>query len=309
MRVLDWLLDSDPAIRWQVLRDLTDEPADVVSMERARVARDGWGAQLLALQGPEGIWEGAGLFPEFTSTCWSLVQLRDFGVEPDAPATQRAIRLVRDKGRWEHAGQPFFEGEVEPCINGKVVALGAYFGVGIDPIVERLLGEQMVDGGWNCEQENGSVRGSFDTTISVLEGLLEHERTTGGASATETARVRGEEYLIERGLLRRKSTGELIDPHYTQFSYPTYYFYDVLRGLDYLRAARVRPDERITEAVDLVESKRDAEGRWPLENIHEGRPGRVHFAMDDGEGQPSRWNTLRAMRVLRWAKRADGVAV
>jgi hypothetical protein len=302
MPVLDWLLDSDPAIRWQAMSDLTDGPTDTVAAERARIAEEGWGAQLLELQGPEGIWDGAGLFPQFTSTCWSLVQLRDFGIEPDAPATQRAIALVRENGRWEHAGQPFFDGEVEPCINGKAVALGAYFGVDVDPIVNRLLGEQMADGGWNCEQENGSTRGSFDTTIAVLEGLLQHERATGGSPASVAARQSGEEYLLERGLLRRKSTGELIAPRFSQFSYPTYYYFDALRGLDYLRAAGARPDERITEAVDLVESKRDVDGRWPLENIHEGR---VHFAMDEGEGHPSRWNTLRAMRVLRWAERSS----
>ncbi len=301
--VIDWLLDSDPTIRWQVLRDLVNAPADVVAAERARVATEGWGARLLALQGPEGRWAGGGLFPEFTSTAWSLVQLRDFGLEPSAPAARRAIELVRERCRWEHAGEPFFAGEVEPCINGKTVALGAYFGEDVAPIVDRLLGEQMDDGGWNCEQENGSTRGSFHSTIAVLEGLLEHERATGGTTASVAARVRGQEYLLERRLLRRKSTGELIDPSFTQFSFPTFYFYDALRGLDYLRASGSKPDERVAEAIGLVESKRDADGRWPLENVH---PGELHFPIDDGEGQPNRWNTLRALRVLRWAGRAGG---
>ena len=298
MTALDWLLDSDPSIRWQVMRDLTDAAADVVAAERARVATEGWGDRLLAVQGPEGKWAGGGLFPEFTSTCWTLVQLRDLGVEPGAPAVRRAIALVRERCRWEHAGEPFFAGEVEPCINGKVVALGAYFGEDVAPIVERLLGEQMDDGGWNCEQENGSTRGSFHSTIAVLEGLLEHERATTGTTASVAARVRGQEYLLERRLLRRKSTGELIDPSFTQFSFPTYYFYDALRGLDYLRAAGVVPDQRVEEAIGLVEERRGEDGRWPLENVH---PGQVHFQMDEGEGKPSRWNTLRAMRVLRWA--------
>ena len=297
MTTLDWLLDSDPAICWQVMRDLTDASPDAVADERARVGSEGWGARLLALQGPGGVWKGAGLFPEFTSTNWSLVQLRDFGLVPDSPEARHAIALVREHGRWEHAGQPFFEGEVEPCINGKVVALGAYFGEDVTPIVELLLGEQMADGGWNCEQENGSTRGSFGTTIAVLEGLLEHERTTGGTPAVVAARERGQDYMLERGLLRRKSTGELIDPDWSRFSYPPYHFYDVLRGLDYLRDAGVTPDERVAEAIGLVESKRDADGRWPLENPH---PGEQPFPIDDGEGRPSRWNTLRALRVLRW---------
>ncbi|HEY3072872.1 MAG TPA: hypothetical protein VGJ46_08640 [Candidatus Limnocylindrales bacterium] len=304
--VVDWLLDSDPAIRWQVSRDLVDAPTEVVAAERARVATDGWGARLLALQGPEGTWAGAGLFPEYTSTCWSLMQLREFGLEPSADETRHAIALVREHGRWEHAGQPFFEGEVEPCINGKVVAFGAYFGVDVTPIVDRLLGEQMEDGGWNCEQENGSTRGSFHSTIAVLEGLLEHERATGGTSASLVARLRGQDYLLERRLLRRKSTGELIDPSFSQFSFPTFYFYDALRGLDYLRDAGARPDERVAEAVGLIESKRDTDGRWPLENDH---PGKRHFPIDEGEGRPSRWNTLRALRVLRWVGQDDGLAI
>jgi hypothetical protein len=230
-----------------------------------------------------------------------LVLLRNFGLDPASAAARRAVRLVREHCRWEHDGEPFFAGEVEPCINGRVVALGAYFGEDVRGVVGRLLGEQMKDGGWNCEQENGSTRASFHSTIEVLDGLLAYERATGGPTEVRTARLRGQEYLLERRMLRRLSTGEVIDPTFTQFSYPTGWYYDVLRGLDYLRAADAVPDERVAEAIALVESKRDADGRWPLENPH---PGRLHFAMDEGEGRPSRWNTLRAMRVLRWY-RAD----
>jgi hypothetical protein len=223
--------------------------------------------------------------------------LRNFGLDPVSAVARRAVRLVREHCRWEHDGEPFFAGEVEPCINGKVVAMGAYFGENVDGIVERLLGEQMTDGGWNCEQENGSTRGSFHSTIDVLDGLLEYERATSGSPEVSAARLRGQEYFLERRMLRRLSTGDVIEPTWTQFSYPTYWHYDVLRGLDYLRAAGAVPDKRVAEAVDLVESKRDANGRWTLENPH---PGRLHFEMDEGEGRPSRWNTLRAMRVLRW---------
>jgi hypothetical protein len=319
MDVVAWLLDSDPAIRWQVMRDLTDAPEEDVAAERARVASEGWGARLLALQRPEGQWEGgtptfkttAGaqwwqslpperqgtLFPEWTSTTWSLTLLRNFGLDPVSAGARHSVRLVREHCRWEHDGEPFFAGEVEPCINGRAVALGAYFGEEVQGIVDRLLGEQMSDGGWNCEQENGSTRGSFHSTIEVLEGLLEFERAAGGPPEVRAARLRGQEYLLERRMLRRLSTGEVIDPAWTQFSYPSAWHYDVLRGLDYLRAAAAVPDERVAEAIDLVESKRDSDGRWPLENPH---PGRLHFAMDEGEGRPSRWNTLRAMRALRW---------
>jgi hypothetical protein len=319
MNVIDWLLDSDPAIRWQVMRDLTDASEKDVTAERARVADEGWGARLLALQGEDGQWEGGvpafrsaaheqwwrslppdrhgTLFPEWTSTGWSLMLLRDFGVDPNDARVRRAVRLVRENIRWEHDGEPFFAGEVEPCINGRTVAIGAYFGEDVSGIVERLLGEQMSDGGWNCEQENGSTRGSFHTTIDVLTGLLEHERATGGSPDVTAARARGQEYLLTRCMFRSLSTGEAINAAWLQFSYPTFWHYDVLRGLDYLRVAGAEPDERACEAVHLVQTKRDTDGRWPLENPHAGR---LHFEMDPGEGKPSRWNTLRAMCVLKW---------
>jgi hypothetical protein len=297
MDVVEWLLGADPAIRWQVMRDLTDAPDEAVAAERARVATEGWGAWLLARQGPEGQWGGGAYFPAWTSTAWTLMLLRDFGLDPMSAGARRAVALVRENSRWEHDGEPFFAGEVEPCINGMVVAIGAYFGEDVQAIVDRLVGEQMSDGGWNCEQENGSTRGSFHSTIDVLEGLLEYERATGGSPAVIAARLRGQEYLLERRMLRRRSSGEVIDPSWTQFSYPTRYYYDVLRGLDHLRSAGVAPDVRVAEAIDLVESKRDADGRWRLENPH---PGKLHFDMDEEEGRPSRWNTLRATRVLSW---------
>lgn len=330
MDALDWLLDSDPAIRWQVLRDLTDAPEREVAAERARVATEGWGARLLALQREDGQWESGEpdfsspaaaewwrslspeqkgtLFPQWTSTTWSLVLLRDFGLDPASPAARRAVGLVRERVRWEHDGEPYFAGEVEPCINGRTVALGAYFGEPVQHIVDRLLGEQMTDGGWNCEQENGSTRGSFHSTINVLEGLLEHQRATSGSAALTAALQRGQEYLLDRRLLRRLSTGELIDPAFTMFSFPTGWHYDALRGLEHLREAGVKADGHVAEAIDLVRSKRDADGRWPLENPHQSemvdaRLRDLALDMDEREGRPSHWNTLRAMRVLDWYER------
>ena len=310
MTVLDWLLDSDPAIRWQVLRDLVHAPADVVAAERARIATEGWGARLLALQGEDGQWAGGACFPArsfnwreeggqpWTSTLPALQLLFEFGIDPSSDRVRQAVAKVRDGCRWEHAGQPFFEGEVEPCINGRTVALGVYFNLDVEAIVARLIGEQLEDGGWNCEAENGSVRSSFHTTINVLEGLLEHERATGGSTQSIASRRRGEEYLLERKLFRRKSTGEVVDPSWLQFSFPMRWFYDVLRALEYFRSAGDPPDPRSSEAIELVRSKRQNDGTWLLENTH---PGRVHFALEEGDGRPSRWNTLRAMRVLSWA--------
>ena len=314
MTVLDWLLDSDPALRWQVLRDLGGAAPEMVAAERARVASEGWGARLLGVRGDDGVWAGGACFPgdfrgdfsqgqPWTSTLPSLTLLRDFGIDPAAPPVREAIASVQENCRWEHAGQPFFAGEVEPCINGRTVTLGAYFGVDVDGIVARLLDEQLADGGWNCEAENGSVRSSFASTICVLEGLLEHERAGGRSADAVASRRRAEEYLLERRLFRRLSTGDVVDPAWLQFSFPTWWHYDVLRALDYFRAAGDEPDPRLAEAITLVRSKQQAGGTWLLENTH---PGAVHFTMEDGDGRPSRWNTLRALRVLNWYDGSGG---
>jgi hypothetical protein len=310
MTVLDWLLESDPAVRWQALRDLVHAPAEVVAAERARVAMEGWGFRLLALQGEDGQWAGGACFPArgfndsdevqgqpWTSTLPTLQLLHDFGVDPGSDQVRRAVALVRDHGRWEHAGQPFFSGEVEPCINGRTVTLGIYFDQDVDGVVARLLKEQLEDGGWNCEAENGSVRSSFATTINVLEGLLAHERATGGAPESVAARRRGEEYLLERRLFRRKSTGEVVNPAWLQFSFPARWQYDVLRALEYFRSVGDMPDSRVDEAIHLLRSKQQPDGAWLLENTH---PGKVHFELEEGDNRPSRWNTLRALRVLNW---------
>ncbi|MCP2031016.1 hypothetical protein L1277_001107 [Okibacterium sp. HSC-33S16] len=307
MTVTEWLLDSDPSIRWQVLRDLLDASPDQVAAERARVATEGWGARLLAAQAADGQWDGGVYDPAegrdddapgqpWTATHHTLVLLRELGVDPVSEQVREAIARVRANVTWDHGGQDYFSGEVEPCVNGMVVALGDYFGEAVEPLVNRLLGEQLSDGGWNCEVERGSTRSSFHTTICVLEGLLQHEQSQGPSPDVTAARRRAEEYLLERRMFRRLSTGQIADPDFTRFSFPTRWFYDVLRGLDCFRRTGDAPDPRLAEALDVVESKRGPDGRWRLENTH---PGRVHFEMEE-EGEPSRWVTLRALRVLRW---------
>jgi hypothetical protein len=308
-RALDWLLAADPAIRWQALRDLTEEPADQLAAERARVPTQGWGARLLALRREDGIWDTGAPNTDEISVL-ALLMLRDMGLDPSGAEAHDMTERLHANLVWhnpwaEWNDKPVFDGEVEPCINGRIVTVGSYFGVDVTPIVERLLGEQMADGGWNCEQENGSTRGSFHSTINVLEGLLEHAQSVGGPPDVTAALRRGEEYLLERRMLRRLSTGELIDGAFTQFSFPTGYHYDALRGLDYMRAAGVTPDSRMAEAIVVVRSMRDADGKWRRENVHEtelvrARLADLDFGMDEREGEPSYWNTLRAMRVLAW---------
>jgi hypothetical protein len=306
--VLRWLLDSDPSIRWQVLRDLIRAPADEVAAERARVATEGAGARLLALQADDGRWGGAAWNRGWDSTMHVLSLLREMGLDPASAEARRAVGLVRARVTWRGCGpqeadaNPFFAGEVEPCINGQVAAPGAWFGEDVQGLVERLLGEQLSDGGWNCEAPKRSTRSSFNTTICVLEALLEYELAGGGGAEVTEARLRGQEYLLERRLFRRASTGEVIRDRkgghdWTRFAFPTWWHYDVLRALDYLRRAGATPDDRVAEAIELVASKRDPEGRWPLEAQH---PGKLPVESDEGEGRPSRWNTLRALRVLSW---------
>jgi hypothetical protein len=299
--VVAWLLDSDPSIRWQVMRDLTDSSPATIAAERARVVSEGWGAALLDRQRPDGQWGDGIARPFWWTNLYTLVFLRDLGVDPASARVRAAIDRVHERVTWGpwHKDSPFFDGEVEPCINGRVVALGAYFGERRDALVDRLLSEQLADGGWNCEAERGSVRSSFHTTICVLEGLLAFEQAFGASPAVCDARRRGEAYLLERRLMRRLSTGEVIDAAWTRLAFPPLWHFDVLRALDYLRTAGTTPDARIAEAVGVVAGRQQDDGRWPLDLRHE------HTLYEDmaGEvGAPNRWVTLRARRVLDWAR-------
>jgi hypothetical protein len=297
---IDWLLDSDPAISWQAMRDLTDASPAAIAAKRARVAHEGIGAQILACQGSDGSWHRADA-PVWLPTLFTFLLLRATGVDRSDPAVETTVARLEAGYQWdeEFRDKPFktfFEGEVEPCINGGILALGAYFGRPTESLAHRLLGEQLNDGGWNCEAPK-STRSSFHTTICVLEGLLEYERAVGSAPEIAAARRRGEEYLLKRALFRRLSTGEVANPAFLNFAFPPRYHYDILRALDYLRDAAVPPDPRSADALHHVETKRQADGRWLLDDAHD-----EGLALPFGESvaEPSRWNTLRAMRVLRW---------
>ena len=310
MDTVDWLLDADPAIRWQAMRDLTNASPAAIAAERARVPCEGLGAEILARQESDGSWRRADE-PVWSSTLFTFLLLRATGVDRAESAVESAVARLEAGLKWdnhdgcwelrcvEFGAKPFFEGEVEPCINGGALALGGYFGRPAADLARRLVGEQLDDGGWNCEAPT-SVRSSFHTTICVLEGLLEYERAVGSAPEIAAARRRGEEYLLQRGLFRRRSTGNVANPEFLELAFPPRYHYDVLRALDYFRDTDVQPDARISDAVHLIESRRQADGRWLLDRAYDEA-----LALPFGEsvGEPSRWNTLRALRVLRWYER------
>jgi hypothetical protein len=313
---LPWLLDADPAIRWQAMRDLTSASPSAVIEERARVPREGLGAAILSSQASNGSWSRPDT-PVWLPTLFTLLLLRSTGIDPTDPAVESAVARLEaslcwsDLPNWELrpaelGGNPFFAGEVEPCINGGVLALGACFGRPTESLALRLLSEQLPDGGWNCEAPK-TTRSSFHTTICVLEGLLQYERAVGTAAPIvpeiAAARRRAEEYLLQRALFRRLSTGEVANPEFLAFAFPPRYHYDVLRALDYfrdsLRDSTAPLDPRLGHAINILESKRQPDGCWLLDAAYTEA---VALPIGESISLPSRWNTLRALRVLHWYK-------
>lgn len=311
--VLEWMLDTDSALRWQVERDIAHAPPEVWQATRARVPHEGWGALLLSKQDDDGQWAGGAYFPAgffgseeqsqpgqpWVATTWTLKDLREFGVPADALG-DTAARLERNS-RWEYEDLPYWNGEVDVCINSFTLATGAWLGVDMTDLATWFREHRLDDGGWNCEAEEGdSVRSSFHSTLNALRGLLAYQRLTGDESLTEVRRT-GEEYLLSRRLMYRASTGELVDPFVTHFIYPNRHVYSALAALDYVRDAAAyegtAPDPRLAEAIDLVREQRQPDGTW----IQSRRlAGRVWFHMDVPEGEPSPWLTLIGTRVLEW---------
>jgi hypothetical protein len=314
--VVAWLLDSDPALRWQVERDVVGEPPEVWEVTRARTATEGFGARLLALQDTDGQWAGGAFFPAdfdfhgpeasagaqpWTATTWTLNSLREWGIDAAVLRQRRTAELLATNCHWEYENRPYWSGEVDCCINAWTVANGVWLCADITSIVDWFLGHQMPDGGWNCEWVEGSTRSSFHSTLNSLKGLLSHDAATGGSAATRDARRCGEEYLLQRGLFRRLSTGEPVGPWVDRFVYPCRWVYSVLNAAEYFREASlladVPPDPRMAQAIEMIRSARQADGRW----LQGARPaGRVWFEVDAPEGAPSKWLTLSATRVLTW---------
>jgi hypothetical protein len=236
-------------------------------------------------------------------TIYSLILLKDMGIDPQNAKVQKAIARIVDNLRWEtFDGQSFFDGETEPCVNGAILAAGSYFGIESRILPGLLLSEQLGDGGWNCKAPE-SKRSSFHTTICVLEGLLEHEKAFGGSEEIRKAMERAEEYLLERKMLRSLSSGEIIDKAWTRFQFPPSWHYDLLRGLEYMRMANRKPDSRMQEAIETVRMRRHQNFRWPLMKPH--KEFQIPFKMETHVGAASQWTTMRAMRVLKWYEAAD----
>ena len=313
--LLDWLLDTDPALRWQVERDLVGAPERVWTATRARVASEGFGARLLAHQGADGQWAGGAYYPAdfdfsgpeaaddagqpWTATTWSLNALREWGLDP-AVLADTADRLAAN-ARWDYDDLPYWAGEVDCCINAYTLANGAWLGVDVSGLAAWFLDHRMADGGWNCDWVEGSNRSSFHSTLNSLRGLLYYESVTGPSDGLRDARRAGEEYLLERRLLYRRSTGELVGPWATRFAYPFRWFYSALNAADYFRAAAlyddIPPDSRLAEAIEVIRAARRPDGTWVQERRH---PGRVWFEVDVPPGEPSKWLTFFGARVLAW---------
>jgi hypothetical protein len=307
--VISWLLSGDAAIRWQVLRDLLKRPSREVLNERRKVAHQGWGARLLSLQDDEGTW-GRGLYnPKWTSTTYTLLLLRDLGLLPNASEVHRACELLLDEGLRPDGGVNFGSERSETCITGMILSVVTYFQHAderLGQITSYLLREQMADGGWNCRRWRGATHSSVHTTINVLEGLHCHDLLGGRRStALRRAAANGREFLLQHRLFRSHRTGRVIRPEFTRLSFPPRWHYDILRALDYFRAVGAPRDPRLSEAVGIVRTKVRPDGRWVLENSYSGRS----FFNLERPALPSRWNTLRALRVLEWwdaARRPDG---
>ncbi|MCU1529265.1 MAG: hypothetical protein JWP75_3028 [Frondihabitans sp.] len=313
--LLDWLLDSDPALRWRVERDLVGAPSPVWEATRARVATEGFGARLLALQDPDGQWAGGAFFPRdfdfhgpeaaegagqpWTATTWSLNSLREWGL--DAGALAGTAELLAENSRWEYEDLPYWKDEVDCCINGYTLANGAWLGADVAGLAIWFAEHRLPDGGWNCEWVEGSTRSSFHSTLNSLKGLLSYERAIGGNEALRAARRAGEEYLLERNLLRSRSTGEIVGSWATTFAYPFRWQYSALNAVDYFREAALLdgedPDPRLAEAVAVIREARCIDGTWLQERRH---PGRVWFDVDVPPGEPSPWLTFFATRALNW---------
>ena len=303
--ILDWLREGDVAIQYQARRDLADAGARTLSALRSRIATTGWGARLLAARKLNGHW-GRGYYqPKWTCTHYALQDLRLLEPPPATTAARASIDMLLDETDGPDGGIYYSPSLIragrpsDVCLNGMILDIASYFRVLVPRLrrlVDLLLKTRMDDFGWNCEAYRGASHSSFHTTISVLEGLTEFSRAEPGYRAADIAGAvaSGAEFLLKHSLYKSHRTGEVVDKKMTMLSYPFRWRYDILRALDWFRRADRPYDSRMDEALELLLAKRRSDGTWPLQCRH---PGETHFEMED-VGKPSRWNTLRALRVL-----------
>jgi hypothetical protein len=217
-----------------------------------------------------------------------------------------ACALLLEKGFYRDGGIGFGWARSETCVTGMVLSILAHFGLKddrLEKIAEHLLERQMTDGGWNCRQPFGAAHGSVHTTILVLEGLRDYQRLREGDSRKlRAAQRRGGEFLLAHRLFRSHRSGQIINPIFLRLAFPPRWHYDILRALDYFQEIDSPADERLTDAIAVLKSKQLTDGRWKLEHSFRGH----QFFELERVGSPSRWNTLRALRVLRWWKRQGG---
>ncbi len=302
-KIIQWLLEGDPSIRWQVRRDLLKQSPVRVEAERRKIAKEGWGARLLDLQDPSGRWGGGMYGPKWISTTYTMLTLRLLGLPPSNSQAKRACKLFLDEGFYTDGGINFFSYAwkySETCVTGMILALLAYFRYAdkrIHSVASYLIGQQMPDGGWNCESYKGATHSSFHTTLSVLEGLYEYQCTHPEMKKkVNHVRERGHEFLFAHRLYKSHLTGKIFDAKMTTMPFPPRWRYDFLRALDYFRACNAPRDERMSDAIELLKNKQKKDGLWLMNS---GMSGRKYFDLE-AAGQPSRWNTLRALRVMEW---------
>ncbi len=302
---IDWLMAGDPAIRWQTLRDLLDAPEREWKAEQQCTTETGWGAQLLERQDSNGGWGGGIYSPKWTSATYTLLMLRSIGIPRDCEAARRGARLVLDELLGATCDAAFAQqlAACDRCIVGMILQLAVYFGVDdqrINAIVDNLLSEIMPDGGWNCRRlrRPRPHHSSFHTTFNVLDGLREYIELYNAARRDEglVAERNALELMLQHQLFKSDKTGEIINKKFVMLSFPYRWHYDLLRGLEYFARAGLPRDSRAQDAIDLLRERRRADGRWPVQQKYTGK---VFFEMEQ-IGGPSRWNTLRALRVLRW---------
>jgi len=302
---IDWLLQGDPSVRWQVHSDLLDSDKTIVAKERQKIATEGWGAKLLELQDEAGTWAKGLYTPKWTSTTYTLLLLRRLGLDPDNKQAQQGCNILLEEGFSKDGGINYWRrygDQSETCVTSLTLSVLSYFNIKdqrLTEIAKHLLGAQMDDGGWNCRRPYGATHSSFHTTLMVLEAFREYLRKFDDPR-TEILKARdsGIEFLLQHKLYKSHRTGRIVKPQMTQFCFPPMWKYDVMTVLDYLRSENISKDVRMQDAIDLVISKRKKDGTWHLPTPI---PGRTFFSLET-TGKPSRMNTMRGLRILRWWK-------